>query len=144
MAANMSTAVETGKASVKPAPTEWHADAYNQIWVDCGFVVGGAACGGTLLGTLQFDPDWSAEAQAANLRRICEAVNSHEAMREALKEALEIMDDHRQFLARNYRIGYPKDPEFGEISAEGKEEIEPWDGALETIRAALALAESAP
>lgn len=134
-------------ARAEHTPTPWRAQRREKVGVAIiaerrDIPPGGTPTNGLVAyATRRFsEPKEIWEANAAFIVRAC---NSHEAMRDALKEAVKIMDDHRQFLADNYRIGDPKDPELGEISAEGKEEIAPWDEALETIRAALALANGA-
>jgi hypothetical protein len=102
---------DTKARTTLPAPLEWRPGPSDQICVDDG---------GTVLAQLWFDPDWGADARAVNLRHICQAVNSFEAMRDALKEADDVLE--------TLRLGEP----------------DLVTSALAKVRSAIALAEGWP
>lgn len=61
------------------APLKWKVkDGTNEIWVDCEEGLG------TLLGRLEFDPDWGDEAKRVNLQAIVDSVNGHKALLDAV------------------------------------------------------------
>jgi hypothetical protein len=61
-------------------------------------------------------------------------------MCEALDAAVVLLEEEVQSLRDGHTVLYEKDPEFGQLDAEGRELIAPWEAALAAARAALAKA----
>lgn len=95
-------------------------------------------------GALGLSPKEALAIQAANAEFIVRAVNSHRSLVLALNDAYNLMAEHRDFLRDNYSILCAEDPHVGELSAEGKEEIAPWNKVLATAIEAIKLAGAQP
>lgn len=66
------------------------------------------------------------------------ASNSEGALREALTDALLLMEEEFQLLSDNYMILYKKDPDYGKLTPEGEAICAPWRRAIMKAKRALA------